>query len=358
MVRKLAALAALFCIFASPRHADAQALRITIANAGSTGTTLNKLTKVTGAPSTAVIAATTDTSGIIGVTVGGAGTTGNAVIQASGVASCVFDGATTAGHYVQISSGTAGDCHDAGSSYPSGGELIGRVLSTNGSGGTYPVLLSQEVDVAAGGACPSCASQSGVQQQSYSYASGGGTANAQTITLSPALGSYVAGVMVSWLPAAANTTSTPTLNVNGLGTKTIIKVGGAALAASDLTTGAVAMVIYDGTNFELQNPQTAPASGVVKVCSQVAIAMPTSAVTSGAKSSSSTGTCTGLTTSDTIVCSSAVELFGITGFVPSTSGILTINPWPTSNTINVEYENNTGGSVTPGSLTVNCEVTR
>src|SRR5262249_2193195 len=54
-------------------------------------------------------------------------------------ASCVFDGATTAGDYVQISSTTGGDCHDAGSAYPSVGQVLGRVLSTNGAGGTYAI---------------------------------------------------------------------------------------------------------------------------------------------------------------------------------------------------------------------------
>lgn len=112
-----------------------------MANASSTGTTLNKLAKLTGAPSTAVIAGTSDTSGIIGLVIAGAGTTGTAQIATSGLASCVFDGATTAGNYVQISSGTAGDCHDAGASLPASGQIIGRVLSTNGSGGTYQILL-------------------------------------------------------------------------------------------------------------------------------------------------------------------------------------------------------------------------
>src|SRR5207249_3103167 len=56
--------------------------------------------------------------------------------------SCVFDGATTAGDYVTISSTTAGDCHDAGATFPtSGGQVLGRVLSTNGAGGTYAMVL-------------------------------------------------------------------------------------------------------------------------------------------------------------------------------------------------------------------------
>jgi hypothetical protein len=93
------------------------------------------------------------------------------------------------------------------------------------------------------------------------YAAGGGAANAQTVTLAPAVTALVAGLTVAWLPTAANTTTTPTLAVNGLTAKTIVKVGGNALAASDLTTTAIAVAIYDGTNWELQNPQTVSSGG-------------------------------------------------------------------------------------------------
>lgn len=128
-----------------------KAAAIEVANAGTTGTTLNMLAKLSGAPSTALITATTDTGGAIGVVVAGAGTTGNAVVAVQGSASCIFDGATVAGDYVQISGTVAGNCHDAGSTYPSANQVIGRVMSTNGAGGTFVVLLNDEIKAAAGG---------------------------------------------------------------------------------------------------------------------------------------------------------------------------------------------------------------
>jgi hypothetical protein len=123
---------------------NSSAATVAVSNAGSTGTTLNKLAKLTGAPSTAVVTATTDTNGAIGIVTTGAGTTGSALIARFGIVGCVFDGATTANDYVQISSTTAGDCHDAGSSLPSSGQVVGAVLSTNGSGGTYNLMLWPE----------------------------------------------------------------------------------------------------------------------------------------------------------------------------------------------------------------------
>lgn len=112
-----------------------------ISNASTTGTTANKLAKLTGVPSTAVLAATTDTDGIIGVVVGAAGTTGSAQIAISGQAACVFENATAAGDFVAIGSSTAGDCHDAGASRPSTGQTLGRVLATVTAGSSAEVLL-------------------------------------------------------------------------------------------------------------------------------------------------------------------------------------------------------------------------
>jgi hypothetical protein len=120
----------------------AGAVATELPNAATTGTTLNKLAKVTGSPATAIIGSTSDTAGMVGIVVDGAGTSGSAQIARGGQASCVFDGATTAGDYVQISSATAGDCHDAGASYPGIGQVLGRVLSTNASGGTYAMLVA------------------------------------------------------------------------------------------------------------------------------------------------------------------------------------------------------------------------
>jgi hypothetical protein len=140
--------------------------------------------------------------------------------------------------------------------------LTGDVTSTAGSCGT---TVGQIEGAAIPVSAPLVGTNSSKQLiaateanlDSMGYAAGGGTAQAQTLTLSPAITSLTAGLYVCWMPAAANTGSGPTLAVNSLTAKTIIKVGGASLAASDLTTTAIACAVYDGTSFELQNPQTA-----------------------------------------------------------------------------------------------------
>jgi hypothetical protein len=117
------------------------AVNMLVSNAGATGTTVNRLAKLTGAPSTAVITSTSDTENAVGICSANCGTTGTATVAIMGQVTCDFDGATTAGNYVVISSGTAGMCHDAGSSFPNNQAAYGRVLTTNGGAGAYVMEL-------------------------------------------------------------------------------------------------------------------------------------------------------------------------------------------------------------------------
>jgi hypothetical protein len=118
---------------------------ISRANEGTTGTTTNKLVSITGATSQAIVTPTNASSGILGICVSGCGTTGNARVIVSGYATCVFDGATTAGDWVQRSGTNPGNCVSAGATYPSSGQVLGRVLSTNGGTGSYQVLLQPSI---------------------------------------------------------------------------------------------------------------------------------------------------------------------------------------------------------------------
>jgi hypothetical protein len=81
-----------------------------------------------------------------------------------------------------------------------------------------------------------------------------GSANAYAITLSPAPASLTTGMIVQVLNIAHACTGTSTLNVNGLGAKTIHKAGSTALASGDLVAGMNAILSYDGTYWQLLSP--------------------------------------------------------------------------------------------------------
>lgn len=118
---------------------------IQVPNDTVNGTVLNRLAKFTTSNPVAAIQTSSgsfDTSGAIGVVVLNAGKTGIATIQQSGLATCQFDGNTTAGDYVQISTSLVGECRDAGPTYPTSGQVIGRATTTTGGGSDYyPLML-------------------------------------------------------------------------------------------------------------------------------------------------------------------------------------------------------------------------
>lgn len=118
------------------------AIQVSYPNASVTGTTTNRLVKITSDPPTGVLLTTGDTVGAaFGICASGCGTTGSAAITIMGLASCEFDGSTTALNYVIVSTTTAGKCSDGGSTFPSGVTVIGKVQSTNVGAGTYPITV-------------------------------------------------------------------------------------------------------------------------------------------------------------------------------------------------------------------------
>ncbi len=120
---------------------------------------------------------------------------------------------------------------------PFAGSCQQNVINTGGNGSAVPVCLSL-ADLFATG-----------------YAAGGGTAQAQTATPANPATALQPGLIANWLPANANSGGGPTLAWSGLTAKTITKCGTTALVANDLLTTAVALAAYDGTRWQLLNPQ-------------------------------------------------------------------------------------------------------
>ncbi|WP_206098847.1 hypothetical protein [Paenibacillus paeoniae] len=83
------------------------------------------------------------------------------------------------------------------------------------------------------------------------YGTTAGTGVAYTVTLTPALTAYADGVAVAIKTHVANT-GTATLNVNGLGAKSVLDSKGRALIAGKLAASGVYTLRYNGTAFILQ----------------------------------------------------------------------------------------------------------
>lgn len=79
----------------------------------------------------------------------------------------------------------------------------------------------------------------------------GGTANAQTLTLTPAITAYVAGQRFRFVAGFTNTAAA-TLNVNGVGAVSVVlSTTGGALTNSYIEAGSIYEVLHNGTNFRL-----------------------------------------------------------------------------------------------------------
>lgn len=95
---------------------------------------------------------------------------------------------------------------------------------------------------------------------SYSnYLIDSGAANSYVVAFSGTLSTaYTAGLIIQF-KVLNNNTGTSTINVNSLGAKTIKNTDGTNLASGQLLAGAIAIVQYDGTNFQLlNNPSVGP----------------------------------------------------------------------------------------------------
>lgn len=97
-----------------------------------------------------------------------------------------------------------------------------------------------------------------------SFAVDSGSANAAVVTPVPAVASYAAGLAVILKPAAS-TTGASTLAVSGMDAQDIKLANGADTAAGSMVAGGIYMLVHDGTNFILCNPEkdTSPPSGAV-----------------------------------------------------------------------------------------------
>ncbi|MFZ3209997.1 MAG: tail fiber domain-containing protein, partial [Terriglobales bacterium] len=199
-------------------HADAQGLILTArtdqyrhTNDATTGTVLNELATFTPQGTVKVISAGA-TGGAYGIVTAGAGTSGSAVVAIWGGAGCVFDNTAVDADYVQISPTAAGQCHDAGPTYPTSGQVVGLVINATAA---PPSIRLFQTEVRGAG--------------------GGGTITA----VNTAAGS---GLMGGAASGAANLSL-----INSCGSGQVLQWNGTAWACATVSSGAGVTSVMAGT---------------------------------------------------------------------------------------------------------------
>ena len=137
---------------------------------------------------------------------------------------------------------------------------INQCLNKDGSNaatGNLNIGSNRLTNVSAGTARTDAINLSQVQDNSLLWGgTSGGAANAQTLTLAPIITAYVAGQRYSFIAGFTNTAAA-TLNINGVGPKSIFNAAtGAAIGAGEIVATRAYEVIYDGTQFLLLNDVT------------------------------------------------------------------------------------------------------
>lgn len=88
------------------------------------------------------------------------------------------------------------------------------------------------------------------------YAVGSGTNTYTATSIAIVITAYLSGGVYFVKFPNANTSTTPTLNIDSVGAVTITKQNGVALKAGDIGANHYAALQYDGTNMVLLNPQS------------------------------------------------------------------------------------------------------
>lgn len=205
--------------------------------------------------------------------------------------------------------------------------------------------------------------------------SGGGVAGAVDFGqgTSPATGTnavtlYGAAAITQYkmrLPAAAATGFILGTNTAGDVVQTFVASNGAGNVLLSAGTAAIAsgktLTVGNSYTTTATDGSTVAFSGGGTVSYTVASgasALGTSAIASGACATVVTTAATGTATTDTIEAVFNADPTGVTGYVPSSNGMLSIISYPTANNVNFKTCNNTSSSVTPGAITLNWRVVR
>ena len=212
-------------------------------------------------------------------------------ISASGTANAIGGGATPAitsyvedqRFYVKLSASNTGattinidglgvkDVTKNGTTALENGDLIaGQIIEIVYDGtrfqliGTYRIAASTG-EIASGINTVKYVTPSGLalsnQRNSHNYSATSGT-DTYTATFTPTITSLTNGMLLEVLFGNANTSTTPTIDVDTLGATTIVKSDLTALSAGDIKAGSTHLLSYNGTNWQIIGMRTVATSTI------------------------------------------------------------------------------------------------
>lgn len=135
-----------------------------------------------------------------------------------------------------------------------------------------------------------------------------------TVSASPA--SYSAGQVYWFKSTGANTSTTPTININAIGAKTIVRQDGSALVAGDIASGKMIELYYDGTNMVFNNCPRVPKADLATTATSATTAT-TATTASAAPYSGLTGVPANITA---VGGTDSIQKMSLVASVASTSG--------------------------------------
>lgn len=139
--------------------------------------------------------------------------------------------------------------------------------------------------------------------------------------------------------------------ITNAGVITCTKTNNVAFGALATTTPGTGVVTAAAANLSANG-------GLTTTIASGSTAMGTGAITSATCATVVTATATNTLTTDVITASFNGDPTAVTGYIPSTAGMLTIFAYPTAGVANFKVCNNTASSITPGAITLNWRVVR
>jgi hypothetical protein len=169
-------------------------------------------------------------------------------------------------------------------------------------------------------------------------------------TLSAAGASTLATVNAN-VGTFGSATQAPTFTVNGKGLITA--------ASQNTVTPAVGSITGFGTGVATAlGVNTGSAGAFSLLIGSGTSALGTGAIASATCATVVTTSAPSTSTGDVVTASFNGDPTAVTGYIPSTAGMLSIIAYPTTNNVNFKVCNNTASSITPGAITINWRVVR